>query len=69
MHPEVDHTELQCASYNAEPEGTRVLKKRRDKSAEEFGERLMVFLGKKEEKAILEYDRFVSSLEKMLTGC
>ena len=27
------------------------------------------FLGKKEEKAILEYDRFVSSLEKMLTGC
>ena len=43
--------------------------KRMDKSAEEFGESLMVFLGKKEEKAILEYDRLASSLEKMLTGC
>ena len=43
--------------------------KRRDKSAEEFGESLVAFLGKKEEKAILEYDRFVSSLGKMLTGC
>ena len=43
--------------------------KRRDKSAEEFSESLVVFLGKKEEKAILEYDRFISSLEKMLAGC
>ena len=43
--------------------------KRRDKSAEEFGESLVVSLGKKEGKVILEYDRFVSSLEKMLTGC
>ena len=43
--------------------------KRRDKSAEEFSKSFMVFLGKKEEKAILKYDRSVSSLEKMLTGC
>ena len=48
---------------------TMLNQKRRDTSAEEFGESLMVFLGKKEEKAILEYDSFVSSLENMLTGC
>ena len=48
---------------------TMLNQKRGDKSAEEFGKGLVAFLVKKKEKAILEYDRFVSSLEKMLNGC
>ena len=39
-------------------------KKRRDKTAQEFGEALMAFLGKKTGKAAIEYDIFKDSLEK-----
>lgn len=39
-------------------------KKRRDKTASEFGESLMVFLGKKSDKSVIEYTKFKESLEK-----
>ena len=39
-------------------------KKRRDKTASEFGESLMAFLGKKAESAAMEYNLFKSSLRK-----
>ena len=39
-------------------------KKRRDKTVHEFGESLMVYLGKKSDKSVIEYERFKESLEK-----
>ena len=39
-------------------------KRRRDKTAKEFGESLMAFLGKKAESAAMEYNLFKSSLRK-----
>ena len=39
-------------------------KKRRDKTVQEFGESLMVYLGKKSDKAVIEYKKFKESLEK-----
>ena len=39
-------------------------KKRRDKTANEFGESLMVYLGKKSDKAVIEYKKFKEALEK-----
>ena len=39
-------------------------KKRRDKTSEEFGESLMVYLGKKADKTVIEYEKFKESLEK-----
>ena len=39
-------------------------KKRRDKNAEEFGESLMCYLGKKVDKKAIDYDKFSASLEK-----
>lgn len=39
-------------------------KKRRDKTAEEFGESLMVYLGKKSDKAVIEYQKFKEALDK-----
>ena len=39
-------------------------KKRRDKTVNEFGESLMVYLGKKSDKAVIEYTKFKESLEK-----
>ena len=39
-------------------------KKRRDKTAEEFGESLMSYLGKKTDKKAIDYDKFKTSLEK-----
>ena len=42
-----------------------VLKKRkRDKTANKFGESLMVYLGKKSDKAVIEYKKFKEALEK-----
>ena len=38
--------------------------RRRDKSAKEFGDSLMAFLGKKAESAAMEYNLFRSSLRK-----
>ena len=40
-------------------------KRKRDKSAEEFGESLMVFLGKQTDQIIMDYSVFKSSLEKL----
>ena len=40
-------------------------KKRRDKTAEEFGEALVAYLGKKSDVINLEYETFKSSLAKM----
>ena len=40
-------------------------KKRRDKSTEEFGEALMIFLGKKADRAVMEYSAFKHSLTKL----
>lgn len=42
-------------------------KKRRDKTAEEFGESLMFYLGKKVDKKAIDYDKFRDSLEKCTT--
>ena len=42
-------------------------KKRRDKTAEEFGESLMFYLGKKVDKKAIDYDKFRVSLEKCTT--
>ena len=39
-------------------------KKRSDKTANEFGESLMVYLGKKFDKAVIEYKKFKEALEK-----
>ena len=39
-------------------------KKRRDKTESEFGESLMVYLGKKSDKSVIEYTKFKESLEK-----
>ena len=38
--------------------------KRRDKTAQEFGDSLMVFLGKKADSNIMDYNVFRSSLRK-----
>ena len=43
-------------------------KKRRDKTAEEFAISLMAYLGKKAEKASMEYNIFKTSLEKYLNS-
>ena len=40
-------------------------KKRRDKTSTEFGEALMVFLGKKADRSIMEYSAFQNSLTKL----
>ena len=40
-------------------------KKSRDKTAEEFGEALVAYLGKKSDVINLEYETFKSSLAKM----
>ena len=40
-------------------------KKRRDKTAVEFGESLMVFLGKKADRSIMDYSAFKISLNKL----
>ena len=40
------------------------IQKRRDKTANEFGESLMVYLGKKSDKAVIEYKKFKEALEK-----
>ena len=40
-------------------------KKRRDKTANEFGEALKVFLGKKDQGKSLEYSCFLDSLDKI----
>ena len=39
-------------------------KKRRDKTADEFAASLMAYLGKKSDKATMEYNMFKNSLEK-----
>ena len=39
-------------------------KKRRDKTANEFGESLMVYFGKKSNKADIEYKKFKKALKK-----
>ena len=46
---------------------TQPNKKRRDKTAEEFGEALMVYLGNKGSRENLEYEKFKESLEKIVT--
>ena len=40
-------------------------KKRRDKTAEEFGEALKVYLGKREERIQLDYSAFKNSLRQI----
>ena len=45
---------------------TQANKKRRDKTAIEFGESLMVFLGKKGDRAVLEYSCFQKSLRDLM---
>ena len=37
-------------------------KKRRDKPVNEFGESLIVYLGKKSDKAVIEYNKFKDAL-------
>ena len=39
-------------------------RRRRDKTAAEYGESLMVYLGKKSDKAVIEYEKFKEALEK-----
>ena len=40
-------------------------KKRRDKTAEEFGDALMIFLGKKVDRSAMDYDTFQQSLREL----
>ena len=40
-------------------------KKRRDKTAYEFGESLMVYLGRKADRSVLEYQAFQQSLREL----
>ena len=40
-------------------------KKRRDKTAAEFGDALMTFLGKKMDRNTMEYDTFQQSLREL----
>ena len=40
-------------------------KKRRDKTAEEFGEALMIFLAKKVDRSAMHYDTFQQSLREL----
>ena len=42
--------------------------KRRMKTAQEFGEALMSYLGKRSDRATLEYERFQDSLERLAAG-
>ena len=44
---------------------TMANKKKRDKTPEEFGEAMMVFLGKKSDRVTMEYNSFQNSLEKL----
>ena len=41
--------------------------KRRDETAEEFGEAVQCFLGKKGDRTVLEYSKFQDSLEKLVS--
>jgi hypothetical protein len=41
--------------------------KRRDKTAGEFGQALKCFLGKRADRSMLEYSKFVESLDKLVT--
>ena len=41
-------------------------KKRRDKTAEEFGAALMAYLGKKEDRVVMEYSTFKKSLRDIV---
>ena len=40
-------------------------KKRRDKTATEFGESLMSYLGKKAERIVMDYSKFQQSLREL----
>ena len=40
-------------------------KKRRDKTAEEFGDSLMTFLGRKVDRSVMEYTTFQQSLREL----
>ena len=42
--------------------------KKKDKTASEFGDSLMVYLGKKSKKSVMEYSQFMKALEKF-TSC
>ena len=43
---------------------TQPNKRRRDKTADEFGESLMIFLGKKTDQEMMDYSVFKSTIEK-----
>ena len=40
-------------------------KKRRDKTAAEFGDTLMTYLGRKANRSVMEYDTFKQSLREL----
>ena len=45
---------------------TQPNKKRRDKSAQEFGDALMAYLGRKADRSVMEYETFQQCLRELL---